>query len=248
MTSILPTAVEEDCVRHRRIGFWYRLAVTVVKPLLLVFTSRQWRGAANLPRSGGVIVAANHISYVDPLTLAHFLYDNGRLPRFLAKSTLFEVPVLKWVFNGAHQIPVKRGTTDAAAALTAAVDALDRGECVLIYPEGTATRDPHTWPMVARTGIARLALTTGAPVIPVAQWGAQQILPYPAKRPHLLPRARIKVVAGPPVDLSRFEGKEQTTEVLREATDEIMRRITEMLADLRGEPAPPVFFDPRRAA
>jgi 1-acyl-sn-glycerol-3-phosphate acyltransferase len=235
-------------VRPRRIGFWYRLAVTVVKPLLLVFTKRRWRGGENIPRTGGVILAANHISYVDPLMVAHFVYEHGRLVRFLAKQSLFEVPFIRRVVKGAQQIPVRRGTADAAAALTAAVDALNRGECVLVYPEGTATRDPHLWPMVARTGIARLALTTGVPVIPIAQWGAQQVLPYPSKRPRLFPRATIEMVAGPPVDLSRFEGKEQTAEVLREATDEVMHRITEMLEQLRGQPAPPVFFDPRKVA
>lgn len=235
-------------MRPRRIGFWYRLAVTVVKPLLLLFTSRRWRGGEHVPRTGGVILAANHISYVDPLMVAHYVYEHGRLVRFLAKQSLFEVPFIRWVVKGAQQIPVRRGTADAAAALTAAVDALNRGECVLVYPEGTATRDPQLWPMVARTGIARLALTTGVPVIPIAQWGAQQVLPYPSKRPRLFPRTTIEMVAGPPVDLSRFEGKEQTAEVLREATDEVMHRITEMLEELRGHPAPPVFYDPRRAA
>lgn len=235
-------------MRPRRIGFWYRLAVIVVKPLLLLFTSRRWQGGENIPRTGGVILAANHISYVDPLMVAHFVYEHGRLVRFLAKQSLFEVPFIRRVVKGAQQIPVRRGTADAAAALTAAVDALNRGECVLVYPEGTATRDPHLWPMVARTGIARLALTTGVPVIPITQWGAQQVLPYPSKRPRLFPRATIEMVAGPPVDLSRFEGKEQTAEVLREATDEVMHRITEMLEQLRGQPAPPVFYDPRQAA
>lgn len=234
--------------RHGRIGFWYRFAVMVVKPLLLVFTRHSWRGAEHLPPSGGVIIAANHISYIDPLTLAHFLYDNGRLPRFLAKSTLFDVPFIGMVFRGAHQIPVRRGTADAAQALTAAVDALKAGECVLIYPEGTATRDPHTWPMQARTGVARLALLSGAPVIPVAQWGAHRLLPYPSKRPRLLPRTTIEVLAGPPVDLSRFAGRQPTGPVLHAATEEIMRRITDQLAELRAEPAPAEAYDPRSAA
>lgn len=234
--------------RHGRIGFWYRLAVTVVKPLLLLFTKRDWHGADQVPQQGGVIIAANHVSTLDPLTIAHFLYDNGRLPRFLAKSTLFDVPFIGLVFRGAHQIPVRRGTSDAAAALTDAVDALHRGECVLIYPEGTATRDPKLWPMLARTGVARLALMSGAPVIPLAQWGAQQILPYPTLRPHLLPRATIRVLAGPPVDLSRWMGQEQSATVLREVTDAIMRRIADQLVELRGEPAPTEFFNPRSAA
>ena len=232
-------------MKHRRIGFWYRFVVVIVKPLLLVFTSRDWRGVDNIPRRGGIIVAANHISIVDPMIIGHFLYDNGRLPRFLAKSTLFTAPVIGRICRGAKQIPVHRGTADAAAALTAAVEALESGECVLIYPEGTATRDPHTWPMVARTGVARLALTSGVPVIPVAQWGAQEILPYPTKRPHLR-RTKVHMLAGPPVDLSRFEGKEQTAEILREATDEVMHRITEQLEQLRKARATSPPYDPRR--
>jgi 1-acyl-sn-glycerol-3-phosphate acyltransferase len=234
-------------VRRRRIGFWYRLAVLVLKPLLLVLTKREWRGAEHLPRSGGVIIAANHVSTLDPLTVAHFLYDNGRLPRFLAKSTLFEVPFIGRLFKGAEQIPVHRGTSDAASALAAAVEALRRGECVLIYPEGTATRDPELWPMVARTGVARLALLSGAPVVPVAHWGTQEILPYPTVRPHLVPRHRVQVLAGPPVDLSPWKGSAHDAEVLREATDAVMRRITEQLVELRGGPAPAAWYEPRSA-
>jgi 1-acyl-sn-glycerol-3-phosphate acyltransferase len=234
--------------RHGRIGFWYRFAVSVVKPLLLLFTKRRWSGAEHIPPTGGLIVAANHISYVDPLTLGHFLYDNGRLPRFLAKQSLFEVPFIGLVFKGAHQIPVRRGTADAAQALTAAVDALAAGECVLIYPEGTATRDPGTWPMKGRTGVARLALMSDAPVIPVAQWGAHRILPYPSKRPRLLPRQTIEVLAGPAVDLSDFRDREQNSAVLSEATDRIMQRITGQLSQLRGEAPPTEIHNPRSAA
>jgi 1-acyl-sn-glycerol-3-phosphate acyltransferase len=146
-------------VRHGRIGFWYRLTVTVVRPASAVLTKRDWRGMANIPTEGGVIIAANHLSYVDPMTFGHFVYATGRTPRFLAKSALFEAPVIKYVVRGAHQIPVYRGTSDAAQALSAAVEALRQGECVLIYPEGSATRDPDVWPMRARTGVARLALS-----------------------------------------------------------------------------------------
>jgi 1-acyl-sn-glycerol-3-phosphate acyltransferase len=171
-------------VRHGRIGFWYRLTVSIVQPLSMLLTRREWRGAENIPAQGGVIVAANHLSYVDPMTFGHFVYASGRTPRFLAKSSLFEVPVFKYLVRGAGQIPVYRGTDDAAAALSAGVDALRRGECLLIYPEGTATRDPDCWPMQARTGVARLALTSGAPVVPAAQWGPQELWPYPTRRPH----------------------------------------------------------------
>ena len=151
-------------MRYGRLGFWYRLVVVVAAPPLRVTTIRDWRRQDLIPRSGGFILAANHISYVDPMTLGLYVLDTGRVPKYLAKSTLFEKPLIKYVFIGAKQIPVYRGTSDAANALTPAVEAVNAGECVVIYPEGTATRDPDCWPMKARTGVARLALMTGAPV------------------------------------------------------------------------------------
>ena len=231
-----------------RLGFWYRLVIVVAKPLLWLFTTRDHRGADNVPRTGGIIVVANHVSELDPFMVGEFLYDIRRPPRFLAKKELFRKAPVKWVLEGAKQIPVDRGSADAAAALSAAVAALQRGECVLIYPEGSATRDPALWPMKARTGAARLALLSGAPVIPVAQWGPQLILPYKARRPKLLPRTRISVLAGTPVDLSSYAGRPVTAELLREATTTIMRAVTALLAELRGEQPPEVFYDAHRSA
>jgi 1-acyl-sn-glycerol-3-phosphate acyltransferase len=241
----VPTSGILANVRSRvRLGFWYRLVVVVVKPLLWAFTTRDHRGADNIPAQGGIIVVANHVSELDPLMVGEFLYDLRRPPRFLAKKELFDKAPLKWVLNGAQQIPVDRGSSDAAQALSAAVAALQRGECIFIYPEGSATRDPQLWPMKARTGAARLALLSGAPVIPIAQWGPQLVLAYKARRPKLLPRTRISVLAGPPVDLSRYLGKPVTAQLLRDATSTIMRSVAALLAELRGEPAPEEFYDP----
>ncbi len=115
---------------------------------------------------------------------------------------------------------------------------LRQGACVIFYPEATVTRDPEQWPMAARTGVARLALATGVPVVPAAHWGAQDGLPYGSLRPHLLPRRRVRVRAGPPVDLSRFAGLPLTAPVLREATRKIMADVTGLVAELRHEAAP----------
>lgn len=230
------------------IGFWYRLVVAVAKPLLWLFTKRDYRGAENLPADGGIIVVANHVSELDPFMVGEFLYDARRPPRFLAKKQLFAKAPVKWVLEGARQIPVDRGSADAAQALDAAVEALREGECILIYPEGSATRDPALWPMKSRTGAARLALLSGAPVIPIAQWGPQRILPYKARRPKLLPRTTISVLAGAPVDLSAYVGKPVTAELLRNATTDIMRAVSALLAQLRGETAPEAFYDPQLAA
>lgn len=231
-----------------RIGFWYRLVVVIVKPLLRLFTRRQWSGMHHIPATGGFIAVANHVSEIDPLMVGEFLIDAGRPPRFLAKKELFRRPPLKWIVEGAHQIPVDRRSTDAAKSLSAAVEALQRGECVFIYPEGSATRDPQLWPMRARTGVARLALLSGAPVVPIAQWGPQEILPYRARRPKLLPRHTMKVTAGPPVDLSRFHGQPLTAALLRDATDHVMRAVADLLADLRGGTPPEIFYDMKDSA
>jgi 1-acyl-sn-glycerol-3-phosphate acyltransferase len=223
------------------------LAVVILKPFMTVFTKRQWRGGRNIPPEGGVVVCVNHISYFDPLSFAHFVYDHGRLPRFLAKAALFKLFFVGSVLRGADQIPVYRESQDAAKSVSDAVAAVRRGECVCIYPEATVTRDPDMWPMVGKTGAARIALTTGAPVIPVAQWGAQEVLAPYAKRPHLLPRKTMRLHAGPPVDLSEFAGQEQTAEVLRAATEKVMAAITGLLEEIRGEPAPEQRYDPRAA-
>lgn len=230
---------------RRRIGFWYRLAVVLLRRPLLVLTKRDWRGTEHLPRQGGYVACVNHVSHFDPLAFAHFLYDNGHLPRFLGKAAIFRVPVVGTIIRGAGQIPVYRESADATKAYTAAVDAVRRGECVAIYPEATITRDPGLWPMTGKTGAARVALVTGAPVIPVAQWGPQEVLPPYTKRLRLLPRKTMHLLAGPPVDLAEFSGRPMDAETLRLVTEKIMTAITVLLEEIRGEPAPAVRFDAR---
>jgi 1-acyl-sn-glycerol-3-phosphate acyltransferase len=232
-------------VAHRRIGFWYRLAAIILRRPMLMLTRRDWSGAEHLD-GAGIVVVTNHVSHFDPLVFAHFLYDNGRLPRFLAKAALFRIFFVGSVLRGAKQIPVYRDSVDAASAYSAAVDAVRRGECVAIYPEATLTRDPDLWPMVGKTGAARVALETDAPVIPIAQWGPQYVLAPYTKRPHLFPRRVMHVKAGPPVDLTEYAGRPIDAPLLHEVTEKIMAAITELLEQIRGEKAPAVRFDPRR--
>ena len=170
-----------------RPGAWMLFAIWIVKPLSRLLTKREWQGQAHIPGCGGVIIAANHISWVDPFTLGHFVYGAGRVPRFMAKEGLFRAFVIGRILRGARQIRVHRGERDGVAALRDAVEALRNGEAVLIYPEGTITRDPGCWPMKAKTGVARLSLMSGAPIIPVTQWGPQEILGA-SRRLRLLPR------------------------------------------------------------
>jgi 1-acyl-sn-glycerol-3-phosphate acyltransferase len=232
---------------HDDVGFWLRFAVTVLRPPLMVFTRRDWHGIEHIPADGGVIVAVNHISHFDPLPFAHFIWDSGRSPRFLAKAGLFGVPLVGQVLRGAGQIPVNRDSADAVTSYAAAVEAVERGECICIYPEGTLTRDPGMWPMVGRTGAARVALVTGAPVIPVAQWGAQEVLAPYTRRPHLLPRRTMHLRAGPPVDLSEFASVADESDTPRRATERIMAAITTLLVEMRDGTPPARRFDPRSA-
>lgn len=231
---------------RRTAGGGFLVAVAIVRPLLMALTRRDWRGTQHLPAEGGFVVASNHISHVDPFTLAHFLWDNGYPVRFLAKESVFRIPVAGLVVRSARQIPVYRESADAARALSVAVDAVRAGECVGIYPDATLTRDPDLWPMVGKTGAARLALTTGCPVIPVAQWGPQEILPPYGRRPRLWPRRTVHVWAGPPVDLSQWQGRPLDQTTLREATDAITAAIVGLLEQIRGEQAPPRRWDPRQ--
>jgi 1-acyl-sn-glycerol-3-phosphate acyltransferase len=231
--------------KHRR---WFGAVAGLVKPFLWTFTRHDWRGMENIPSQGGVLVVANHVTVVDPITLAHAMYDGAhRIPCFLAKAELFSVPVVGGILRRSGQIPVYRRSRDAANSLRAAEEALAAGECVIIYPEGTCTRDPDSWPMVARTGVARLALSADVPVVPLAHWGAQRLLGYHSKRPHLFPPKRVYANAGPAVDLSAYKGVEPTNEVLRRVTDLLMHRVAELLGELRGEPAPAVFYQAREA-
>ncbi|MEV4433756.1 lysophospholipid acyltransferase family protein [Streptomyces sp. NPDC049555] len=234
--------------RHR-IGFWYRFAAVLAKPPLVVLFKRDWRGMEHIPADGGFITAVNHNSYLDPLSYAHYQYNTGRVPRFLAKAGLFKGSFVGAVLRGTGQIPVYRESADAANAFRAAVDAINRGECVAFYPEGTLTRDPDMWPMEGKTGAARVALLTRAPVVPVAQWGANEAMPPYAKEKklRLFPRKTLKVLAGPPVDLSAYYDREPTAEVLREVTAVIMKAITDLLAELRDEPAPAEPYNPKKA-
>ena len=226
-------------------GWAYTLGVVVLKPPLLTFTKRTWIDGDKIPATGGCVVVVNHISHADPLTTAHFLYDHGRLPRYLAKSNLFENAFLKRFLTSAGQIPVKRLTTDALGAYSAAVEAVRNGECVVVYPEGTITRQPDLWPMSGRTGAARIALASSVPVIPVAQWGANHILAPYAKKPDLLPRKEVTYRAGDPVLLDDLRVLPPSAEVTQQATDRIMDAITVLLEEIRGEKAPAERYDPR---
>lgn len=222
----------------------FKICASILIPIIRVITTRTWIGGENIPKSGAVIVANNHLSYFDVLNFAHFLFKNGRAPRFLGKVGVFRVPIIGRILLAAGQVPVERETPNAGKAVDHAKRLLETGHLLGVYPEGTLTRDLNHWPMVAKTGLARLALTTNTPVIPVAQWGSQVLMPTYSKKIKLFPRTRITIVAGKAVDLSPWYGKGDDPQALIEATAQVMREITTLLEEIRGEKRPEVIFDP----
>ena len=176
---------------QRRLGFWRRFAVVLVMPVLRSGPGGPGPGMEHIPPTGGVIIVPNHVSHFDPLVVAHYIYDAGRWPRFLAKASLLQVPVLGSFLRKVQQIPVERGSVEAVKSLDALVDALHEGGAVVIYPEGTTTREPDLWPMRGKTGAARLALVTGAPVVPMANWGAAADLRPADQQAQLRPRTPV---------------------------------------------------------
>jgi len=224
--------------------FWPAAALVV--PAVGWFAKIEIEGGEHLPLDGSYVLAPNHYSEFDPLILAVATWRLGRAPRFMAKESLFRVPVLGWLLRATGMVPVARASTAAAAkqtlAQSTALVADRRG--VIVYPEGSLTRDPDMWPMRGKTGAVRLALaaSTPIPVIPVATWGVQEILPRYGKLRFWPPRRRVKMLLGPPVDLSAFAGTSPAT--LTAATDAVMRDVSILLGRLRDETPPTERWNP----
>jgi 1-acyl-sn-glycerol-3-phosphate acyltransferase len=233
-------------LRKPKAGFWIRLVVVILYPIDSLLYRTRWHHLDRIPppEAGGAILAFNHVSIVETMLMAKLVWQSGRIPRIMAKASLWDVPIIGTIFRGCQHIPVDRSTTSAADALHPAVEALQRGEAIVIYPEGTVTHDPDGWPMQARTGIARLALLSpDTPVIPIGQWGAHKRGFDPRR---LFRRPLCEASVGEPVDLSRFRGTSPTAQHLREITDVIMSRVRDEVAVLRDEPAPEVFVVPTK--
>jgi 1-acyl-sn-glycerol-3-phosphate acyltransferase len=215
---------------------WLRACLVTIYPMVPVFFRREVRHPERLVAPGPAIIVANHVSHVDPILLGTVVWDAGFRPRFLAKAGLFATPVIRLAIKGSGQVPVVRGTADAAQSLQAAVDVLAAGDRIIIYPEGTVTRDPQGLPMAGRSGAARLAaLMPEVPVIPIGQWGARESVDIYAKRIRLRPRRRVVYTVGEPIDLRPVLGGSANPGVdeLHRATDVIMARLTELAVQSR---------------
>lgn len=219
----------------------FKVVVFLFRPFVMLMTKRTWRGADNLPE-GGFVVASNHISDADPLTLYNFLVDHGIYPAALAKQELFNNPLIARALRAIGAIPVDRDTPEAHHSLREARAALEAGTCVVVYPEATHSFDPDLWPMTGKTGAVRLAMTAGVPVIPIAQWGPQQFR-HPHTKKFRLRRFEAQIVVGEPIYFPHVPSAALRQEEVEQATADLMSRIAALLSTLRGQPAPETLYE-----
>jgi 1-acyl-sn-glycerol-3-phosphate acyltransferase len=215
---------------------WYQIDKTLAFWPVASWFNWHFEGIEHIPSSGPALIACNHASYLDPWANAYAVLKAGRRPRFMAKQELFEIPIVGRALRGAHMIPVSRGTGDRTP-LVHAQRALEAGEVVLIYPEGTVTNRPDHLPMDGKTGAVRLALATGLPITPLASWGSQAVWQKSGKGSLKFGRP-VWVKAGPAIDIAarRAEGPTEGTDEhasLAELTAEVIAVLTDMVIDLR---------------
>ncbi|MDM7890528.1 lysophospholipid acyltransferase family protein [Curtobacterium caseinilyticum] len=223
----------------------FRITASVVIPIFRFSARYHWHGPKRLPEDGAFVLAPNHFTNIDPLVVGTAVWLSRRAPRFLAKASIFKVPVVGKLMTGMGQIPVERsGRTRMSDPLGGGRSLVEQGGAIIVYPEGTLTRDPDLWPMRGKTGAVRIALENDVPIIPMAHWGTQRIMARYSKKLRLFPPSRVDVIVGDPVDLSAYRGRPLDQKMLLEATEIVMQRITELLEELRGEPAPATRWDP----
>ncbi len=240
------TPVGSRSPEKQRPSLFWPLAAIVV-PLVSYLAKVRVTGREKLPREGAFVLAPNHYSEFDPLIVALAVWRLGRAPRFMAKDSLFRIPVLGWILRSTGMIPVARASSAAAAKQTMeqSRQLVEHGRGVIVYPEGTLTRDPGLWPMRGKSGAVRLALTGDIPLIPMAQWGTQNIMGRYQKRLSVWPpRKPVQVIIGDPIDLSDLKDRAGDQSALNEATTRLMDAITALLEQARAEKAPAERWNP----
>lgn len=239
----MTVGIEAHHTKSEKTAIWRFLAVLII-PIMGLLAKITIVDGQKAPASGAFVLTPNHYSEIDPLVMGIAMWKVGRMPRFLAKASLFRIPVFGAILRASNQVPVERaGTLRAADPLAAAKQITEHGLAVIIYPEGTLTREPDLWPMRGKLGAVRMALDADIPIIPIAHWGTQLVLPRYGKL-SVFPRKKIVVKFGDPVDLSAFRDKPKTTKNLGDATELVMGAITALLEELRDEKAPAERWDP----
>jgi 1-acyl-sn-glycerol-3-phosphate acyltransferase len=238
-----PRGIDKAVERREKTPTW-RFFAGIVVPFIVFVGRYHVQHAERIPRSGPFIMAANHITDFDPLVTAYTLWHHGRVPHYLAKASLFRAPIVGWAFRSTGQVAVERASRGQNTTIAQGERIITEGLALVIYPEGTLTRDPDLWPMRGKSGAVRIALETGVPLIPAAHWGAQKILPRWSKRFSLFPRKDVDIIIGEPLDLSPWMGRKLDAETLSQATLFVMQAITALVEELRGETAPAERWDP----
>lgn len=229
----------------RRPSFFWVLAGLIL-PVLSLMVKYRFHHRDRMPQAGAFVLAPNHYSEIDPVVMGAAAWHLGRAPRFMAKASLFKNPVVGWFLRTSGQIPVERSGSKSHAALRAAEELVEKGRMVVVYPEGSLTRDPELWPMRGKTGAVRIALERDIPIVPAAHWGTQELMGRYGKKLKPFPRKTIDVIIGEPLDLSAYREKPITQSLLLEATNMLMDAIAALLAELREEPAPAERWDPAK--
>jgi 1-acyl-sn-glycerol-3-phosphate acyltransferase len=223
----------------------FRVLAGMLLPFMYAVGKYRIHNPEKLPTTGAFVLSPNHFSEIDPVVVGVAMWRLGRMPRYLAKASLFKYPLLGALLRATDQVPVQRsGAARGSDPLVAAREIVSKGLAVVIYPEGTLTRDPDLWPMRGKGGAVRMAIENQIPLIPAAHWGTQKLMPRYAKTISLFPRKTIDIIFGDPVDLSDFYGKPLDNQTTAAATARVMDAITVLVEELRHEKAPAERWDP----
>ena len=210
----------------------YRIVRAILVPLLRLGWRWRFIDLHKIPASGPVIIAANHISYFDPLSHVLCVDTAGRIQRVFAKAELFKNPLMRLIFTKARMIPVQRGSGEQGPVEAARI-ALNDGDVIVLYPEATLTDRADLLPMRGKTGVARLALSSGVPVIPVAVWGSQWVIP-PGSKWIKGWRKLVLLKVGDPMRFDELLGKQDDPDARRDVTDRVMKELERLVVDLQG--------------
>ena len=221
----------------------FKLVAFILAPLLRLLFNVKTQGVEKLPK-GGYVLVGNHLSNLDPLAFAYSVYIHmKRVPHYLAKESLFRVPLLKQILPRVGQIPVYRSGRNNEEPLRAAKEFLKAGQVVVVFPEGTLTRDPQLWPMRGKSGAIRMAMELGVPIVPAAHWGVHEIMGNYSSKLRPNPFHTVQVKIGDPIHLSP-KAAVPTSQEITEATNQVMLEVARLVGELRGEQPPLELWDP----
>lgn len=230
----------------REKSFVFTLVASILAPLIRLMFRVKTQGMENLPK-GGYILVANHVNYLDPLAFAYSVFIHmKRTPHYLAKESLFRLPIIGALLPKVGQIPVYRTGRSNDEPLRAAIEFLKAGQVVVVFPEGTLTRDPDLWPMRGKSGAIRLAIELGLPIVPAGHWGIEKILGTYTKKFKPNPFHTVNVVIGKPMRFDELRKDGVSAQEVNGATEKVMREIAAIVGELRGETPPKELWDPAK--